>query len=191
MWESNQIHTTWNQISHFCMQLTWCKRARWLICRHFFIASLCKCEGSWCAVSWEQSEFVVVVVSHMRNSTVPDSGTYRLLVLRLTVWRSTFILLISPLCLNNCTVFNHFIHGGHDSLVGIATRLGLNGPGIETRCGATFSVSDHTGPEAHPVSYTVVTGGKAATSCCWLPITSRDEFGNCLELYLRLLFVPV
>jgi len=50
-----------------------------------------------------------------------------------------------------------FVHGGHDSSVGIATRLGLNGPGIETRCGATFSVSDHTGPEAHPASYALGT----------------------------------
>ena len=47
---------------------------------------------------------------------------------------------------------------GRDSSVGIATRYGLDGPGIEARWGARFSVHVQTGPGAHPASYTMGTG---------------------------------
>jgi hypothetical protein len=47
---------------------------------------------------------------------------------------------------------------GRDSSVGIATRYGLDGPGIESRWGARFSATVQTGPEAHPASYTMGTG---------------------------------
>jgi hypothetical protein len=45
-----------------------------------------------------------------------------------------------------------------DSSVGIATRYGLDGPGIESRWGARFSAPVQTGPGAHPASYTMGTG---------------------------------
>ena len=45
-----------------------------------------------------------------------------------------------------------------DSSVGIATRYVLDGPGIEIRRGARFSTPVHTGPRAHPASYTTGTG---------------------------------
>ena len=45
-----------------------------------------------------------------------------------------------------------------DSAVGIATRYGMNGPGIESRWGAIFSAPVHVGPEAHPAVYTMGTG---------------------------------
>ena len=45
-----------------------------------------------------------------------------------------------------------------DSSVGIATRYGLDGPGIEYRWGARFSAPVQTGPGAYPASYTTVTG---------------------------------
>ena len=48
--------------------------------------------------------------------------------------------------------------GGHDSSVGIATRYGLDGPGIESRWGARFSASVQTGPGAHPASCAMGTG---------------------------------
>ena len=41
---------------------------------------------------------------------------------------------------------------GRDSSVGIATRYGLDGPGIESRWGARFSSPVQTGPGAHPTS---------------------------------------
>jgi hypothetical protein len=45
-----------------------------------------------------------------------------------------------------------------DSVVGIATRYGLDGPGIESRWGARFSAPVQTGPGAHPAYYTMGTG---------------------------------
>ena len=46
-----------------------------------------------------------------------------------------------------------------DSSVGIATRYGLDGPWIESRCGrGRFSALVQTGPGANPASYTVGTG---------------------------------
>ena len=47
---------------------------------------------------------------------------------------------------------------GWDSSVGIATRYGLDGPGIESRWGARFSAPIQTGPAAYPASYTTGTG---------------------------------
>ena len=38
---------------------------------------------------------------------------------------------------------------GWDSSVGIATRYGLDGPGIESRWGARFSAPIQTGSETH------------------------------------------
>ena len=48
--------------------------------------------------------------------------------------------------------------GGWDSAVGIATRYGLDGPGIESRWGARFSARVQTGSEAHPASFKMGTG---------------------------------
>ena len=47
---------------------------------------------------------------------------------------------------------------GRDSSVGIATRYGLDGSGIETRWKARFSALVQTGPGAHPASCTMGTG---------------------------------
>jgi hypothetical protein len=47
---------------------------------------------------------------------------------------------------------------GRDTSVGIATRYGLNGPGIESRWGARFSTPVQTDPGAHAASYTMGTG---------------------------------
>ena len=45
-----------------------------------------------------------------------------------------------------------------DSSVSIATRYGMDGPGIEFWWGARFSAPVQTGPVAHPASYTTGTG---------------------------------
>ena len=45
-----------------------------------------------------------------------------------------------------------------DSSVGIATRYGLDGPGIESLCGARFPEPVQTGPGAYPGSSTMGTG---------------------------------
>ena len=46
---------------------------------------------------------------------------------------------------------------GRDNSGGIATRYGLDGPGIESRWGAKFSATVQTCPGAHPTSYTMGT----------------------------------
>ena len=48
--------------------------------------------------------------------------------------------------------------GGWDNSVGIATRYGMDAPGIESRWGARFSAPVQTGPGAHLASYTMGTG---------------------------------
>ena len=45
-----------------------------------------------------------------------------------------------------------------DSSVGIATRYGLDGPGIESWWEVRFSAPVQTGPRAHPTPYTMDTG---------------------------------
>jgi hypothetical protein len=47
---------------------------------------------------------------------------------------------------------------GRDREVGIATRYGLVGPGIESWWGTIFSAPLQTGPGAHPISYTMGIG---------------------------------
>jgi hypothetical protein len=52
-----------------------------------------------------------------------------------------------------CTIQGVILTRGRDSSVGIATRYGLDGAGIESRWGARFSAPLQTGPGALPVSY--------------------------------------
>ena len=62
------------------------------------------------------------------------------------------------------------IDRGWDSSVGIATRYGLDGTGIESRWGARFSAPVQTGPGAHSAFCTTGTGsfpgGKAVGVWC-------------------------
>jgi hypothetical protein len=52
----------------------------------------------------------------------------------------------------------HFITVGRDSSVDIAIRYGLDGKGIESRCGEGFSAPVQTGRGAHPAAHTMSTG---------------------------------
>jgi hypothetical protein len=45
-----------------------------------------------------------------------------------------------------------------ESVLDIATRHGLDDPGIESRWGSRFSASVHTGPGAYPASCTMGNG---------------------------------
>jgi hypothetical protein len=69
-----------------------------------------------------------------------------------------------------------------DSSVGIATRYGLDGPGIEPRLGARFSA------RTQPVSYTIGTGSfpgvKRTARSVDHPPPSRAEVKERVELYL-------
>jgi len=57
-------------------------------------------------------------------------------------------------------------NGGPDSAVGIATRYGLEGPGIESRCGRNFPhpTRPALGPTQPPIKWVqgLFPGGKAA-----------------------------
>ena len=70
----------------------------------------------------------------------------------------------------------HPVEGcGRDSIVGIATRYGLDSPVIESWCRRDFSCLQ-TGPQAHPASCTMGTGyflgvkrqGVMLRNCCLL-----------------------
>jgi len=54
--------------------------------------------------------------------------------------------------------FFEIITVGRDRSVGIATRCGLGGLGIESRRGAKFYAPVQTGPGAHPASCTMGAG---------------------------------
>ena len=76
------------------------------------------------------------------------------------------------LLLDSCKVWGFVLctlSSAPDSSVGIATRYGLDGPGIESRWGARFSASVQTYPGAYPASYTMGTGS--------FPGVKRPGFG--------------
>ena len=81
-----------------------------------------------------------------------------------------------------------YIIRGRDSSVGIATRYGPDGPGIETRVGARFSAPVQTGPGAHSASYTMGTGSlpgvKRPGRGVDHPPPSRAEVKERVELYV-------
>ena len=56
--------------------------------------------------------------------------------------------------------YYHYSYWCQDSSVGIATRYGLDGPGIESQWGevARFSAPVQTCPVSHPASCTMGTG---------------------------------
>jgi hypothetical protein len=85
---------------------------------------------------------------------------------------------------------------GRDSAVGIATRYGLDGSGIESRWGVRFSAPLQSGPAAHPASHTMGTGSypgsKAAAARRGVdhPTSSSAETKKRVELYIYSLSGP-
>ena len=81
-----------------------------------------------------------------------------------------------------------YVFWGQDSVVGIATRYGLDGRGIESRWGARSSAPVRTGPGAHPASSTMGTGSflgvKRPRRGVDHPLLSRAEVKERVELYL-------
>jgi hypothetical protein len=77
---------------------------------------------------------------------------------------------------------------GRDNSAGIATRYGLDVPGVESRWGARFWTPVQTGPGAHPVSFTVGTGSfpgvkRPGRGLDHPPLSSADVEER-VELYL-------
>ena len=77
-----------------------------------------------------------------------------------------------------------------DSLFGIATRYGLDGPGIESRWETRFSAPVQTGPGAQPTSYTIHTGSLSGVKRRWPPTSSSAEVKERVELDLYSPFGP-
>jgi len=77
-----------------------------------------------------------------------------------------------------------FLRMGRNSSVGITTRYGPDGPGIESRWGVRFSALVQTGPGACPASYTMGTGSFLGVKWCWPPTPSSAEVKERVELYL-------
>jgi hypothetical protein len=75
-----------------------------------------------------------------------------------------------------------------DSSVGIATRYGIDGPGIESWWWARFSTPVQTGSVTHPASYIMGTGSllgvKRPGRGVHHPPTSSAEVKERVELYL-------
>ena len=66
---------------------------------------------------------------------------------------------INTLCGQNVEFVNVKPGGlSRDSSVGVATRYGLDGPGIESRWGSRISAPVQTSSGSHPVPYTMGTG---------------------------------
>jgi hypothetical protein len=77
---------------------------------------------------------------------------------------------------------------GRDIEVGIATRYGLEGPGIESRWEARFSAPLQTRPGAHPASCTMGTGSFPGVESRGVTLTPHPllvpRSKNRVELYL-------
>ena len=72
-----------------------------------------------------------------------------------------------------------YLRCSRDGAVGKATRHGLDGSGIESRRGATFSAPVQTGSEAHPATCIMGTGS--------FPGIKRPERGADHPPYLALM----
>ena len=87
-----------------------------------------------------------------------------------------------------------YIYGGRESSVGIATRYGLDSPGIESRWGRDFPHPSRLalGPTQPPLQwgYRALPGGAAAGAWRWPPTPSTADGKERVELYLYSLSGP-
>ena len=98
-----------------------------------------------------------------------------------------FNIILDCMTLLQITLSTH-VRQGPGYAVGIATRYGLDGPGIESRWGARFSVPVQTGTGSHPASYTMgimsFPGIKRPGRGVDHPLPSSAEVEGRVELYI-------
>ena len=117
------------------------------------MSARCHCASARsCDRPFVTQHFLVFLCHEQNSEVVPNLLPSRLDVIKL-----------NPIVLNPANYLikfyvTHIPSVGRDSSVGIATRYGLNSPGIESRWEARFSVPVQTGPGAHPASCTMGTG---------------------------------
>ena len=84
--------------------------------------------------------------------------------------------------------YYYYYYKGRDSSVGVATRYGLNGPGIESRWGEIFRTHPDWpwGPSSllHNGYRVFFPGGKATGAWRWPPTPSTTKVKERVELYL-------
>ena len=82
----------------------------------------------------------------------------------------------------------YLARGGRDSSVGIATRYGLDGPGIESLLGQDFPRPSRPamGTTQPPIKWVSgpFPGGKVAGTWRWPPTPSSDEVKERVEVYI-------
>jgi hypothetical protein len=86
-----------------------------------------------------------------------------------------------------CYVSKHQCYKDRNSTVDIATRYGLDGPGIESRWGPDFPHPPRTvlGPTQSPIQWVPgLTGGKAAGTWYWKLTPSSADVKERVQLFL-------
>ena len=97
-----------------------------------------------------------------------------------------FCLLTSQYCVIISDFHSHL--RSQDSVVGIATYYGLDGPGVESQWRARFSTPVQTSSEVHPASYTMGIGSSPGVKQLGrgvdIPPPSSTEVKGRVGLYL-------
>jgi len=118
------------------------------VTRHMFfthvlrqsIGRIFKCQGRGLPYSWRWDRYAVTDYEHTRRNVTKDRRPKLVSAYPKIIFSPTLRVV------------------GRDSSVGIATRYGLEGPGIESRWGRDFPHPSRSFLGAHPASYTMGTG---------------------------------
>jgi hypothetical protein len=113
---------------------------------HFYVMffmHFCKQISRWKDVCFVGLGYIIESQSTVQKHEIKNGFTPPFPLYAFMTWSSICIL--------------QYIRVGRDSSVGIATRYGLEGPGIECRLGARFSPPVQTGPGSQSASFTMGT----------------------------------
>jgi hypothetical protein len=138
---------------------------------------------SWSIFQFKLSAVYIISLDHvlviLSVRTFPVEDTPVLEQVRVGTYRELYIIIY---------ILLYFVKRDWDSLVGIATRYGLDGPGIESRLGEIFRTGQ-AGHEAHPTSYTMGTGFSRGVKPLGPgvdhPLTTSAKVKEKVELYIN------